>query len=131
MVIGASGWRPSSADSAGSPRSPIGPRRRSSSCTRSSARGWLKPEDGLSVVPGFLGAYPNALYAVERGELEAFVDAASSLDGAAAYHALRLRYGVLRGSDRFWPHSDRINEANRLLGPIDSGLFDYSRLEPY
>lgn len=90
----------------------------------------VEEQDGLSVVTGFLGAYPNALYEVERGDLDAFVDAVTKLDGEAAYRALRLRFGVLRGSDRFWPHSDRINEANRKLGPIDSGLFDYSRLEP-
>ena len=91
----------------------------------------IKVEDELSVVPGFLGAYPNALYSVERGELDAFVDAVSKLDGEPAYRSLRGRFGVLRGSDRFWPHSDRINEANRRLGPIDSGLFDYSHLEAY
>ncbi len=89
----------------------------------------VKAEDRVSVVPGFLGAYPNALYAVDRGEIDAFVEAISRLDGEAAYRALRLRFGVLRGSDRFWQHSDRINDENRKLGPVDSGRFDYSRLE--
>jgi hypothetical protein len=89
----------------------------------------LPQEDGLSVVPGFIGAYPNALFEVERADLEAFVAAALQLASPADYRALRLRWGVLRGSPRFWPHSDLINQANHRLGPIDAGLFDYGHLE--
>jgi hypothetical protein len=89
----------------------------------------LPQEDGLSVTPGFLGAYPNALFEVERADLPAFVDAVERLDGPAAYRALRFRYGVLRASPRFWPHSDLINQANHRLAPIDGGLFDYGHLE--
>jgi fatty acid cis/trans isomerase CTI len=87
-------------------------------------------EDALSVVPGFLSAYPNALFEVERRELDAFVDAVGQLDGDAGYRALRLRFGVLRGSPEFWRHSDRINQANRARGPIDAGVFDYNHLDP-
>ncbi len=90
----------------------------------------VKEEDSLTVVPGFLGAYPNALYEVDRAHLGEFVEAVARLDSEAAYRALRLRYGVLRNSEQFWPHSDRINQANRALAPIDSGLFDYNHLEP-
>ena len=89
----------------------------------------LQQEDALSVVPGFLGAYPNALFEVERSELGAFVEAVERLEAPAGYRALRFRYGVLRASPRFWPHSDLINQANHRLGPIDAGLFDYGHLE--
>ena len=89
----------------------------------------VKAEDGLSVVPGFLSSYPNALFEVGRDELDVFVDAVGKLDSAAAYRALRLRFGVLRNSPRFWQHSDRINLENHRLGPIDAGRFDYNHLE--
>jgi len=89
----------------------------------------LKAEDALSVVPGFLGAYPNALFAVDRADLDGFVTAVAALDSAASYRSLRLRYGVLRNSARFWPHSDLIQRANHELGPIDGGLLDYNHLE--
>lgn len=72
---------------------------------------------------------PNALFELDRQELDAFVDAVGKLDSAAGYRALRLRFGVLRSCPDFWPHSDRINQANHKLGPIDSGLFDYNHLE--
>ncbi len=91
----------------------------------------VKEEDALSVVPGFLSSYPNALFEVDREELDTFVDAVSKLDSEAGYRALRRRFGVLRSSPDFWKHSDHINQSNHKLGPIDSGLFDYNHLEPF
>ena len=82
------------------------------------------------MVPAFLSAYPNALFEVDVEELDAFVGEVTKLDSAAGYRALRVRFGVLRTSPQFWEHSDRINEANRKLGPVDSGRFDYNHLEP-
>ena len=86
-------------------------------------------EDTLSVVRGFLGAYPNALFAVPAGQLDAFVDAVTKLDREADYQALRARFGVLRTSPAFWTYSDRISEAYARQAPIEGGLFDYNRLE--
>jgi len=91
----------------------------------------IKDEDELSVVRGFLGAYPNALFEVASTDINAFVDAVSKLDSAVAYQALRTRFGVLRSSDQFWTFSDRIHEDHVKGSPISSGLFDYSRLEAY
>ena len=89
----------------------------------------VKEEDTLTVVRGFLGAYPNALLAVPPGELDAFVEAVSKVDGEAGYRALRARFGVLRASPSFWAYSDRINEAYRRQAPLEGGLFDYNRLD--
>jgi len=87
-------------------------------------------EDALSVVPGTLGAYPNALFEVAQKDIDAFVDAVSKLDGEPAYRALRARFGVLRSSARFWPFTDRIQSDHLKALPIASGLFDYNRLDP-
>jgi hypothetical protein len=86
-------------------------------------------EDSLAIVRGFLGAYPNALFEVSRGDLEAFVDAVAHLDGEPSARALRRRFGVLRASDRFWSHSDQIQAAYRRQAPAESGLFDYNHLD--
>jgi len=88
-------------------------------------------EDELTVVRGFLGAYPNALFEVPKAELGAFVEAASKLDGEAAYRALRQRFGVSRASEHFWPYSDRINDDHRRRDGIAAGLFDYNRLDAF
>jgi len=86
-------------------------------------------EDELTVVHGFLGAYPNALFEVARRDLQAFVDAVTGLEDEAAYAELRRRFGVLRSSDRFWPYSDRINADHSKHDGLAAGLFDYNRLE--
>jgi hypothetical protein len=86
-------------------------------------------EDELTVVRGFLGAYPNALFEVPSRDLQAFVDAVATLDDEAAYAALRRRFGVLRSSDRFWTYSDQINADHGKRDGTAAGLFDYNRLE--
>ena len=91
----------------------------------------VKEEDALSIVRGFLGAYPNALFDVQRKDFEAFVESVAQLDGAAAYRVLRTRFGVLRASDGFWKYSDRIHAEHRKEAAIQPGLFDYNRLEAY
>jgi deoxyribodipyrimidine photolyase-like uncharacterized protein len=91
----------------------------------------LEPEDTLTAVPGFLGAHPNALFEVKRRELDEFVAAVEALRSASDYRALRERFGVLRGSERFWPHSDRIHRDHEERRGLESGLFDYNRLEGY
>ncbi len=87
-------------------------------------------EDQLTVVDGFLGAYPDALFLVAREELTAFVSAAAALRDQAEYVTLRERFGVLRTNRAFWSHSDRMLEAARTLDPLRAGLFDFNRLDP-
>ena len=91
----------------------------------------LPSEDRLTVVPGLLGAYPNALFALSSGELTEFVNAVTALDGPDAYHALRARFGLRRADPTFWSFSDRLNSAHRASSPTSHGLFDYNRLEAY
>jgi hypothetical protein len=89
----------------------------------------IESEDRLNVVPGFLGAYPNALFHVRTAELDEFVSQLSALRNATDYRALRARFGVLRASPEFWTISDRLHTAARIAQPLTSGLFDYNRLQ--
>jgi Fatty acid cis/trans isomerase (CTI) len=91
----------------------------------------LPNEDELTVVSGFLGAYPNALFEVPRSELAGFVEAAAALENPASYEALRRRFGVLRSSERFWTHSDETNTDHAKEDGIGAGLYDYNRLDPF
>jgi hypothetical protein len=89
----------------------------------------LPDEDALTVVRGFIGAYPNALYRVERASLPQFISAIASLASEEDYRTFVERFAVRRTDPDFWPHSDRLHEAYRKTTPLDSGLFDYNRLE--
>ena len=89
----------------------------------------LPDEDTLTVVRGFLGAYPNAFYRMKKAELPDFVKAVEGLSGEADYRALVARFGIDRAHPEFWAHSDTLRAAYPRYAPIEAGLFDYNRLE--
>jgi hypothetical protein len=89
----------------------------------------LPDEDTLTVVNGFVGAYPNAFFAVDAAQLPEFVAAMGRLASEADYDALLTRFGIRRTDDRFWAHSDALADAYRRWAPKEAGLFDYNRFE--
>jgi len=90
----------------------------------------LRPEEnGLTVVPGFLGDYPNAFYRVQRADLPAFAAAVQALKSETDYRAFASRFGVRRTNPGFWAHSDAAHAAYRQTAPAEAALFDYNRLE--
>ena len=68
----------------------------------------LPEEDNLTVVRGFLGAYPNAFYHVEEEKLEDFVSAVEALSSEEDYQALLSHFGVRRSDPDFWKYSDAL-----------------------
>jgi fatty acid cis/trans isomerase CTI len=89
----------------------------------------LPDEDDLTLVNGFIGAYPNAFFLVDAGDLPRFVDAVGRLKSEADFRALLTRYGIRRTDPRFWAHSDALMGAYRRWAPKEAGLFDYNRFE--
>ena len=90
----------------------------------------LVPADNrLTVVPGLLGAYPNAIYRVNERDLPAFEAAIRGLASEADYRALADRFAIRRTSPAFWAASDALHEAWRKAAPLEAGLLDYNRLE--
>jgi len=90
----------------------------------------LVPADNrLTVVPGLLGAYPNAIYRVSERELPALETAIRGLASEADYRALADRFAIRRTSPAFWAASDALHEAYRASAPLEAGLLDYNRLE--
>jgi hypothetical protein len=89
----------------------------------------LPEEHVLTVVPGFIGAYPNAFYRVAEGDLPAFAAAIAGLRGEADYRALADRFAIRRTSPGFWAWSDALIAAHAAAAPGEAGLPDYARLE--
>ncbi len=86
-------------------------------------------EDTLSVVPGFIGAYPNAFLVVNEADLSRFANIISSMRSESDYAQLLDEFGVRRTSPTFWQHSDAFHAAFEQNAPVAYGLFDLSRLE--
>lgn len=90
----------------------------------------LPDEDTLTLVEGFLGAYPNAFFALNEADLPEFVDTVAGLKTEADYQSkLTARYAIRRTDARFWPHSDALLAAFRERAGVDAALFDYNRFE--
>jgi hypothetical protein len=89
----------------------------------------LPDENTLTVVPGFIGAYPNVLYVVTRDTLPGFIASVRALASEADYRALADRFAIRRTNPRFWTYSDALQDAYARLAPVESALFDYNRLE--
>jgi len=89
----------------------------------------LPEEDTLTVVPTFLGAYPNAFFKVPQVDLPRFVDAVTRLADESNFADLMGRYGVRRSDPGFWTHSDMIFGQVESLDYPNRGVLDYSRIE--
>ena len=89
----------------------------------------LPQEDSLSVINGVVGAYPNALFAVDSEKLPIFVDQVMALKTGADVTALFDRFAVRRTDPRFWQISDRIHDHWQASNPVAYGVLDYSRLD--
>ena len=86
-------------------------------------------EDTVSVIPGFLGSYPNAFLVVNEADLDSFANRISSMRTEDDYTQLLDNYGVRRTSPKFWQQSDAFHAAFEQTAPVEYGLFDYHRLE--
>jgi hypothetical protein len=93
------------------------------------AKQLVPDEDTLTVVPGFIGDYPNAFYRVSRADLPVFGAAIRNLKSETDYRAFAARFAVRRTNSAFWAHSDAVHDAYRQGAPGEAALFDYNRLE--
>jgi len=89
----------------------------------------LPDENTLTVVPGFIGAYPNAIYRSRVGELPALRAAVAGLASEADYRKLADRFAVRRTDPQFWAASDALHDAYGAWAPLEAGQFDYNRLQ--
>jgi hypothetical protein len=93
-------------------------------------KGELAPaENALTLLPGLVGAYPNAIYRLRTEDIPAFASALAALASETDYRRFADRYAVRRTSTEFWAVSDALQVAARSNAPEDGGLFDYNRLE--
>ncbi|HWS05674.1 MAG TPA: fatty acid cis/trans isomerase, partial [Burkholderiaceae bacterium] len=89
----------------------------------------LPGENTLTVVHGFIGAYPNAIYRATPAQVPDFTRAIRGLASEDDYRALASRFAIRRTSPDFWAASDALIEAYARWAPLEAGLFDYNRLE--
>ncbi|HEY4068380.1 MAG TPA: fatty acid cis/trans isomerase [Burkholderiaceae bacterium] len=86
-------------------------------------------ENTLTIVPGFIGAYPNAILRTTLAGLPALTRDAAAIASEADYRAIADRHAIRRSDPGFWAASDALMDAYQRWSPLEAGLFDYGRLE--
>ena len=89
----------------------------------------LADEDSLTILPGVVGAYPDAYWQLTPAQLPSFLQAVKSLQKEQDYFDLMQRFGIRRSNPGFWSYSDRVHQLYQRDYPLEYGLLDYNRLE--
>jgi len=89
-----------------------------------------EPEkDTLTVVPGFLGSYPNVFFGVQQQQLETFIEQLKTSQNDADTDKFYSQYGIRRNNPEIWQYYDWFNQKYRDEQPETAGLFDMNRYE--
>ena len=91
----------------------------------------LPDEDKLTIVNGFIGAFPNQFFQVHDKQLPLFAADIRALASDDDYRTLLSRYAVRRNAPWFWSVSDRFQAMYQEQAGIQSGLFDLNRYRGY
>lgn len=86
-------------------------------------------EDGLTVVPGIIGAYPNAFFIASMDTVNGFVDRVAGIKQQSDYTALADIFAVRRTNPQFWAFSDALQSDYLQQQPVTGGILDYNRFE--
>ncbi|MGR5062920.1 fatty acid cis/trans isomerase [Photobacterium sp. DNB22_13_2] len=89
----------------------------------------LYAQDNVTLVRGLLGSYPRAFWHVKEAELSSAANQISTIQTEEDYRAFLDKYGVRRTNPDFWSFSDKLNEINQRMFPVEAGLLDYNRIE--
>lgn len=87
-------------------------------------------EDTVTIVPGFIGDYPEAIWYLHNDQqIAAFVAGLAKATDEAAYRDLKSEFAIRRTHPQFWQYSDILHRVAKEYRGVEFGLFDYNRLE--
>lgn len=89
-----------------------------------------EPEkDTLTVIPGFIGSYPNVFFAIPQLELNDFIEQLTLTQSDQERDVFYSHYGVRRTNPEIWKYYDWFNDKYLKEQPETAGLFDMNRYE--
>ncbi len=87
-------------------------------------------QDTLTVIPGFLGSYPNQFFVVPEAQLSQFINQlAQTKNNPVTTQSFYDQYAIRRSHPEFWQHYDWFNQRYRQLQPLNAGLLDLNFYE--
>jgi len=85
--------------------------------------------DKLTVVPGFLGSYPNVFFHVAQRDLPKFVSDLAACKSDRQREAFYATYAIRRTHPHFWAYFDWLNQRYKRQAGLEAGLFDLNRYD--
>ena len=87
-------------------------------------------EDTVTIVPGFIGDYPEAIWYLNNlQQVASFAELLPMMQVEADYGALKSQFAIRRTHPQFWQYSDILHQVAKQYRGVEYGLFDYNRLE--
>ena len=90
-------------------------------------------QDEITFYRGIVGNYPNVFFDVKLADAERFLNEIEAVTTEAAAEALKVRWGVSRSSEKFWPFYDWLHQfktkASPGIDPVEQGITDLSQYE--
>ncbi|WP_428355863.1 fatty acid cis/trans isomerase [Methyloprofundus sp.] len=87
-----------------------------------------EPElDTLTIVPGFLGSYPNYFFNVEQEQLTEFIQGIKYARNDEEIEAFYSQFGIRRTNPTIWEYVDWFNAEHLKYRGLQAGLFDLNR----
>ncbi len=86
-------------------------------------------EDTLTIVPGYLGSYPNFLFDVETSQIGEFAAMLAEVTTPDELESVVDRWGMRRTATAYWQTFDWIHDDFHRRDPTEYGLFDLARYE--
>lgn len=87
----------------------------------------LYEKDSLTIVPGFVGSYPNFFFTVDEKRLGEFVQTVTKASSEADILPIYQQFGVRRTNPDIWRLSDWFNQQHRQQRGQEAGWLDMSR----
>lgn len=83
--------------------------------------------DTLTIVPGFLGSYPNYFFHVEKEQLPALIEGIKHSRNSDEKEAFYRQFGIRRTNPEIWEYVDWFNVEHKKYRGLRAGLFDLNR----
>ncbi|MGR9074072.1 MAG: fatty acid cis/trans isomerase, partial [Gammaproteobacteria bacterium] len=89
-----------------------------------------EPEnDTVTVIPGFVGSYPNFFFSIKINQLNDFIEHLKQADTDAGMEFFYGRYGIRRNNPAIWEHYDWFNRQYKISRGRFAGIFDMNRYQ--
>ena len=87
----------------------------------------LPENDRITIVPGFVGSYPNFFFTAEKNQLGEFINMIRKARSEADLEQLYSTFGIRRSNPEIWQQADWFNEQHIIYRGLEAGLLDMSR----